>query len=180
MDWHLFLLVNNLAGHWHGLDLIMRWIAVYTPLLFLAPLVYFWFGSGREARVEKRVLVLRAVAAATLALAGNALIGTCYYRPRPFVSHGIKLLLPHSADASFPSDHAAGAWALAWGLRSQAVHYALMGLALMVMVARVYVGIHYPSDVIGGALVGMGASIAVERLWPRVEAWAKRLALLLP
>lgn len=104
MDWHLFLLVNDLAGHWHGLNLIMRWIAVYTPLLFLAHLAYFWFGSLEEARAEK-----------------------------PLVSHGIKLLLPHSADVSFPSDHAAGAWALAWSLRSHAVHYAMMSLALMVM-----------------------------------------------
>ncbi|QGP93982.1 Undecaprenyl-diphosphatase BcrC [Neomoorella glycerini] len=180
MDWRLFVAINNLAGQWHSIDLVMRYLALYGPFVLLLPLLYLWFGSRGENLVEERLTVLRAMTAAALALGFNVLINACYYRPRPFMHHKVKLLIPPSQDASFPSDHAAGAWGLTWSMRAKKVHYGMMALSFLLMLARVYVGVHYPLDVLGGAVVGVGASIIVENLWPYVMPWAKRLALMLP
>ncbi|MGI9861251.1 undecaprenyl-diphosphatase [Moorella naiadis] len=180
MDGHLFAAINNLAGHWRDLDLLMRFMALYGPFVLLLPYIYFWFAGRGEKSGEERLLVLKAAATASLALVINLVIGTCYYRPRPFVHNHVKLLIPHAPDSSFPSDHAALAWALTWSARSKGLHYGLMVLSLVIMIARVYVGVHYPADVIGGAVVGIVASIIVAYLWPRIVPVARRLALILP
>lgn len=180
MDWLLFTGINNLAGHWHNVDLVMRFLALYGPIFLVLPLVYLWFAKKEEKAGEERLMVFKAAAAASLALSLNLIIGTCYYRPRPFVHHQVKLLISHAQDSSFPSDHAALAWALTWSTRAKGMYYGMMVLSLLTMVARVYVGVHYPSDVIGGAVVGIIASLVIEHLWPLVLPVARRLALMLP
>ncbi|MBV9121085.1 MAG: phosphatase PAP2 family protein [Chloroflexi bacterium] len=102
-----------------------------------------------------------------------------WYRPRPFVAHAnvVHLLLAHSPDASFPSDHAAAGFAIAVVLagsypKSGAV--ALIYAALM-SYARVYVGEHYPGDVLAGAAIGVAcAALLLTWLYP-VARFARRL-----
>jgi undecaprenyl-diphosphatase len=182
MDWYLFQVLNGVAGRWPVLDLLMCWTARYAPAGLVLPLLYLWLRVPGEERTMRREEVLRAVLAAFLALALNQLIGWLHFRPRPFATHKVHLLLPPSPDPSFPSDHAAGAWAVVWSLRRAAggVRYPLMALAVAVMVARVYVGLHYPSDVIGGAVVGVAVSRLVERLSGLLPSGLWRLLTRLP
>lgn len=81
----------------------------------------------------------------------------------------VHLLLPHAADSSFPSDHAAAAFAIAVVL--VAVHRRLGSLLLLTAAligfARVYVGDHYPGDVLVGAGVGVAAAaVLLFFSWP--------------
>jgi undecaprenyl-diphosphatase len=126
------------------------------------------------------------IAASVLAVAFNLGLEHLIFEPRPFVAHAVHLLIAHPADASFPSDHSAVSFAVAamllftvptllahaWkqrvilgGLqrwRSFLLPLVLMGLAILMAcsigIARVFVGVHYPGDILGGAMSGIAAA----------------------
>lgn len=169
IDWRLFELVNGLAGHASALDSLMKACASsleYVLLLLVATLWLTPAESGTASAARRRIVVY-AVLAALLALGANQLIGHLWFRPRPFVHHHVTQLVPHANDASFPSDHAAGGFALAvavWraaGRWARRLGWLLLALAVVLAVARVYIGVHYPFDVVGGALIGGAAAWVV-------------------
>jgi undecaprenyl-diphosphatase len=88
-------------------------------------------------------------------------------RPRPFLVHPLPRPLVHPpSTGSFPSGHSATAFAcatvIAWASPRLAVP--IFVLAALVAWSRVYVGVHYPLDVIGGAALGVLVAIALLRL----------------
>jgi membrane-associated phospholipid phosphatase len=91
-----------------------------------------------------------------MALGLNQVIIHLWARPRPYVLHPVSLLVPRSADSSFPSDHATFAFAVATGLfltrRTWGIGAGVF--AALVAFSRVYVGAHYPLDVVAGAAIG--------------------------
>ncbi len=86
-------------------------------------------------------------------------------RPRPFVADpgGVHLFAAHAADASFPSDHATAAFAIATAvlLRDRRWGTFVLALAALLAAGRVAIGVHYPSDVLAGAALGAAASLAL-------------------
>ena len=138
-------------------------ISVSAEAAFAA-LVAIWFVVGWWRQMaEERQGAIAALLAATGALGINALIGLLWYRPRPYVAHpgSVHLLVTHSADSSFPSDHAAAAFAIAVVLLIAHRRWGLLALAAAALTgyARVYVGDHYPTDVLAGR------SWAAQRPW---------------
>jgi undecaprenyl-diphosphatase len=98
-----------------------------------------------------------------LALGIAHVISSLWDRPRPYVAHATvsHLFVTASGDPSFPSDHATAAFAIAVSilLRSRRIGLLALAMAVVLAVARVAVGVHYPSDVVGGALIGTGAAL---------------------
>jgi undecaprenyl-diphosphatase len=98
----------------------------------------------------------------------NQGIGELFFRPRPFAAIAtVRLLINKSAlDKSFPSDHAALAFALAGAilLINRRWGWTFIAIAALISIARVYVGVHYPSDVLAGALIGLICAYLVHRL----------------
>jgi undecaprenyl-diphosphatase len=80
----------------------------------------------------------------------------------------IRRLAKLPTSTSFPSGHAASAFAFAAGvaLEKPMVGIPLLGLASAVAYSRVYVGVHYPSDVVAGAAIGTAVAIGTRRFWP--------------
>ena len=157
--------INGPAGTHPFLDEVMKAGASLAELVFIA-LVGAWFLVGwLRAQREERRMAIAALLAAGGALLVNQVIGAFWNRPRPFVAHPgtVHVLLSRSTDPSFPSDHAAAAFAIATVLF--AVHRRLGAVALLLAAfmsyARVYVGAHYLSDVAGGAVVGVAAAVLV-------------------
>lgn len=115
---------------------------------------------------------LSGLSAAGLGLLISQLITHLWQRPRPFVAHpgDTFLLVAPSHEPSFPSDHAVAAFAIAFtvvfvGRRLGAL---FLAAATIVAVSRVFVGLHYPGDIVGGALVGLFSAWIVFRFgWRR-------------
>ena len=162
MDYYLFNLVNQFAGRSGVLDALMTGLAKYGVVLLALPLLYMWFRGGPEAK-KAALLSLLSMA---LALIVNQIIGHLYFRPRPFTGHDVNLLVESSTDPSFPSDHAAFVFSIAWliWLQNRRIGYVALALGAAVAISRVFIGTHYPGDVIGGAIVGLGTSLLVWKL----------------
>jgi undecaprenyl-diphosphatase len=165
LDYTLFRAVNGLAGRNSALDSLMVGSAKYLPIVFALALVALWL-SWRPRNQRGAFL---AGVSALVALGLGQIIGKTFPRPRPYLSHTVNQLIPPSLDTSFPSDHAILGFAVAvmvwrYDRRAAAV---LLTLALLMAIARVFVGAHYPADVLGGALLGSVTSIALTRLSER-------------
>lgn len=167
MDYAIEQWINGPAGSIPPLDAVMKVAADGAEIIFLA-LVAAWFLIGLVRRQYRdRYGSVAAVLAAGGALAVNQVIALVWARPRPFTAHpSVHVLLSRSTDPSFPSDHAAAAFAIATVavLVRPRLGVAAVVLAFLVAYARVYVGAHYPGDVLGGAVVGIIVGVVIVRL----------------
>ncbi|MCA1679642.1 MAG: phosphatase PAP2 family protein [Actinobacteria bacterium] len=178
LDLDVYKQLNGLADRHHALEEILRFVAQDGQLLFLVLLAALFFARGKWRSRNGRHGVAAAGFSAMLALAIAQVIASVWDRARPYEVHpgGAHLLLAPSPDPSFPSDHATGAYAIAVAilLRHTKGGIAALILATLVAVARVALGTHYPTDVLGGAALGALAALA---LWaPPVRGPLHRLA----
>jgi undecaprenyl-diphosphatase len=157
---------NRLAQHHDGWEDLASAYATASEALFLAAVVALIVAGMVLRRPRLAVAGGLAVAASGLALVVGHLVSLAVDRPRPFVAHPqIHLFARHAADASFPSDHATAAFAIAgvlvlWlGRRAAIALVAAVALA----VSRVAVGLHYPGDVLAGAALGLACAAVVCR-----------------
>jgi undecaprenyl-diphosphatase len=171
LDWNLFLDINHLAGQSAGLDLVGRFFAVDAFWLFGVVLIALWFWPGAvEARRAREQRVVNAAIALAFALLSAHFIGVFFYRARPFVAHAVTQLIPYPPDASFPSDHTTVAFALIvalWPVLGR-TRWFWIAWGALIGLARVMVGVHYPTDVLGGALLGAAWGALALMLSPRL------------
>jgi undecaprenyl-diphosphatase len=116
--------------------------------------------------VEAR-LRLRARLGGSGALLVNQLIGKFWHRQRPFATHpSAHVWGSRSHDASFPNDHASAAFAIAFTvfLFDRLVGAIFLVAALIIGAGRVFIGAHYPADVLAGCLVGLGSALLLARV----------------
>jgi undecaprenyl-diphosphatase len=165
LDYTLFRAVNGLAGRNSALDTLMIGSAKYLPIIFAFALVALWISW--RARNQRAAFL--AGVSTLVALGLGQLVGKAFPRPRPYLSHTVNQLIPPSLDTSFPSDHAILGFAVAViVLRyNRRAGVALLTLALLMAIARVFVGAHYPGDVLGGAVLGSLTSVALASLSER-------------
>jgi undecaprenyl-diphosphatase len=166
MDHDLFARINGLAGRERILDILSVALSRFGNSLLLLALCLIWFLPATDTKRERRQqLVLVAAIGAASSLLVNQILIRIWNRPRPFAVQAAHLLLKPSHDPSFPSDHATLAFAVATGLFlvSKRVGVPALILAGLIGLARVYAGEHYVSDVVGGALIGTLATVAVAR-----------------
>ena len=170
-----FFRALNLVGTNDLVDRIMIFFtvvgAVYVVVLFVIP---FWWRGHREASFDFLVLL-------GIAILVTEALKFAVGRPRPCVAlPDVHSVLGFGCDAeidpAFPSGHASRAFALAafLGIRFRwragipgALFAGLVGLS------RIYLGVHWPSDVLAGAVVGIGLAALVELMSRRVGAYQR-------
>jgi len=165
VDYQLERWINAAAGANQPLDAVMIALAAGAEVGFVA-LVAAWFVLGLVRRQrEDWLAAILALLASGLALLLNLVISHVWYRSRPFVDHPgtVHVLLGHVRDASFPSDHVAAALAISIVLLGAHRRLGIIAIVVAALVgyARIYVGDHYPSDVLAGALVGTLSALVV-------------------
>ncbi len=189
IDWALFRLCNDLVGRSPWMDNTVRFLMNDYALTTALVLILFglWF-SGRSALARERNQ--RAVLSAVVSMfLGNLVVkgfNLVYYRYRPFAFNEVNVLFYYPSDSSFPSNAAFVGFAIAtavW-LYNRRVGLLLYVLASLLGLSRICGGVHYPSDILGGMLIGIGVAYLVVRkaaildtLWTIVIGQMRRLLL---
>jgi undecaprenyl-diphosphatase len=171
---------NTFAQRHDGWEDVARAYAQLSEPLFIAGLVVLAIAGIVLRRRALTAASALAVAASGLAVGAAALLGAIVARPRPFVAHPqIHAFLAHAADPGFPSDHATAAFAIAAVLVARLGRRALPVLfaAAVLAVSRVLVGVHYPSDVLAGALLGSAVAALICWLAATVERRPRSISL---
>jgi membrane-associated phospholipid phosphatase len=176
MDWlqaadvALFRFVNQTLGN-PVLDVVMPFLSgnpFFAPALAVLGVGLLWKGGAR-GRLCVLMLVL------VVALGDGLVVNTLKHalgRPRPFLTlPDVHLLVGQGSSGSLPSSHAASWFAaslivFAYYRRSA---WFMLPLASLVALSRVYVGVHYPSDIVAGAIIGAGYAAA--GLWIANRWW---------
>jgi undecaprenyl-diphosphatase len=151
----IFNAINGLAKHNIILDKLMIAFSSYVPDII-----------GLVTMNEKmRGIAIDTFVITVFNLLLSFVIGVFWYVPRPFVNNKVNLLIPHAIDSSFPSDHAIGTMSIAVGINRWNKVYGrlLIVLSIIVGISRVFVGHHYPSDVIGGYAIVFVTSFLYNR-----------------
>lgn len=154
---NLFFFIYNLSHHFQFLNSLMIFITqyvVYLAVLLMVVLVI-------KGKTQERKAVLLAILALPIAILLIKVIHIFYIEPRPFVSFHFLPLADNTPDASFPSRHATIMAVIAFAYTFFKSKWSALFLLLMIAVgiSRIYVGVHYPLDVIGGFLVGIIALV---------------------
>lgn len=155
----LFYLIFGLTNKNVFLDYLMIFGAQYLIYVMLI-LMFILTIKGKVVERKSFILFLIAFPVSVLAI---KIIHLFFFEPRPYITNNILPLIQQSnADASFPSRHVAIAFIMALSYfyyKSKWVTILLL-LAAWVGISRVYVGVHYPLDIVGGIAVGI-ISLAV-------------------
>jgi len=178
----------------HAMDLVTsvdRWLVEAAaglrsaPLTAVMTLLSAWWvkglliagiGTAADLRTRPRRLpatpLIAGVALVAASLASGALKDLAGRLRPPLADDALSALVALPADASFPSGHATSAFAAAGVVA--ALHPRLrapvIGLAALVAVSRVYLGVHYPSDVLAGAALGLAIAAVAVALGRRIGA----------
>ncbi|TQJ54027.1 phosphatase PAP2 family protein [Streptomyces sp. NBC_00080] len=161
--------INGLAKdapHW--LDRTVEFVGEYGLLLAMVLLiVWCWWGvrrrpGGTEEAASSIAALIWAPLAAGIAVLVNVPIRGFVERPRPFLDHeGLEVLVSGKTDYSFVSDHATLTMAMAVGLFVAHRRFGLVGIgiALLEGFCRIFMGVHYPTDVVGGFALGTAVAL---------------------
>lgn len=169
VDLDLFYWLNSFIGKSAGQDFFVVFFASYVLCIVLVVFIY-----SAYAHWKKYDTVAPYIAALVSALAARFVVAEIirffYHHPRPFVELGSPHLIT-DLSYSFPSGHAIFMFALA-----TAVYFFNKRLALWFYIAavctgiaRVAAGVHYPSDILGGAVLGVATSVVLHLLYMRLK-----------
>jgi undecaprenyl-diphosphatase len=174
MDKSVFLFINGLAGKNAVMDGFFRGVSndYFALVTCCFILVWLWFGfkdvKQREV-MQKTVLVAAISIGLTAALVG--IVNGIYFRERPFnvlPAGSVTLLFYKPTDSSFPSNLASILFASAWPvfIKNKTWGSIMLAVAVLAGFGRVFIGVHYPLDILGGAGIAVvGTACAFGAMW---------------
>ena len=169
LDLYFFNLINQFAGKWEVLDFLGIFFAKYFEYVLLLCLVLFLIKDFKKYWL----MVVEALTTAILVrFVITEIIRWFWFRPRPFVNDYVNLLISKNfEEASFPSGHASFYFALStiiyiYNKKIGILFY--VGSSLIV-IARVFVGVHFPLDILAGALIGLMMGLILNKVFRNIE-----------
>jgi undecaprenyl-diphosphatase len=178
LDWSVFHAINAGVATRDWLEDPVTLFGGLAVTLYAVATIGLWFLARPYGDLKWKLACASALVAAAVAMLGNQVISRVWDRPRPYSTHPASdhLLSAPSPDPSFPSDHAATAFAIAFAVLafSRRGGLAFLASATLIGLSRIALGMHYPSDVVAGALVGWAAAMLVTGLG---RTWIQRLVV---
>lgn len=163
LDDRVLRAANSVIGHIKWLDSLVAFLAVYLVYLVPVILLALWFYSKQSKKVAIRAFASGMLAWPTLTYIISHYV---WYRARPFVADiGLKEVIFHRPDYSFPSDHVTLLAALAaslWMSGYRKLSWWLIVITVITGIGRVMVGVHYPLDILSGIALGLLAALIVK------------------
>jgi undecaprenyl-diphosphatase len=141
--------MDNLALLISNVGVIYFWIII--------SIILYFFGSQKGKDVAKRMIIILLVTTLITQLVKNWVM-----RPRPYTELSNLVLLGLGTDYSFPSGHTSTSTAMAYLLSREYKKWIFMLIPVVVAFTRLYIGVHYPSDVLGGFLLGFFIAYLLE------------------
>ncbi|CAN0627673.1 undecaprenyl-diphosphatase [Burkholderia multivorans] len=175
LNFTLFSAINAGAAPQPGVARLAIFAADWLVYVIPAMLLLTWLFGIRSTRRQAIEAGLGACAALALA----QVVSHFWFSPRPFMIGVGAQLIPHAPDGSFPSDHMTFVWSVAVGMlagrATRATGCAMALIAALIAWGRIYVGVHWPFDMAGGALVGTAGALAVHLHARPVTAMLERI-----
>ena len=186
IDKQVLFYFNDLMAQHEWIQWVVFILARYAVIIFVVVLIYLWFRKSPQDRDgflgighhENRQAVVFAVLALAVGFLIDLIISYIFPRPRPFTSYPELIQsLNLTADlSSFPSTHAIAVFAMATSIwMSRLWHFRNWGIflfvvAFLIALARIAAGVHYPSDIIGGIIIGVISAWIIKENYD----WIKR------
>ncbi len=154
MDWQIFYFFNRLSGKNIFLDCLTIFFAQYSGYFLLLILVFLLL---KKYKKYKNLVFVSLGSALVSRFLFTELIRHLYFRSRPFVENSVNLLIYHKPTASFPSGHTSFYFALSTVvyLYNKKLGTFFFLVSFLMGISRIYCGLHWPSDILVGAAIGV-------------------------
>lgn len=155
-------------------------IFIANDLLYCMILLFAWFWLRGNYDTKKQIL--KAFIFTSIAILISQCISHAYYHPRPFVMEVGRTLIYHAPNGSFPSDHMLIFSSITFSYLFSAqrkLGVFLLIMAWLVAWSRVYLGVHFPLDMLGAFLLAFALNFFGLKLWnlykDKIMQWALTL-----
>lgn len=168
LDYKIFYALNNFS-HTKLTDALFVFMAVYFAYLVAVLVGLYWF-SIKDRFTARKTVILAGISALLAREVFANIIRFLWHRNRPYVTYHLRDLISKTDTAgSFPSGHATAMFSIASIVYFYNKRFGILlyVMAVLTGVSRVIVGVHYPSDIVAGALIGIGSGYLVYKLLDR-------------
>jgi hypothetical protein len=163
VDYRLYRAIDDLAARHTGFAHAVSWLESYGVVLYGLATVALWLLARPGGSRRWKLASVSALVSSGLALLANQVIADLWRRPRPYETHPGAYHLTSSRDPSFPSDHASAVLAIAFAVVAFDARIGLGFLvgAVAISLGRLFVGAHYPGDLLGSGVVALTSAALV-------------------
>ncbi len=168
MNQDLFFYLNNLAGKFACFDSIVIFIAQYLAYWLVA--AFFALVILEKDKKKKFKMLIFSILSIFLSrIVITEIIRYFYFVSRPFVNNNVFQLIFHETSGSFPSGHAAFFFALAMAVYFFKKKWSIVFFAgaILIGLARIIAGVHWPLDILGGAVIGVISFVLVAKFFKK-------------
>ncbi|WML29286.1 undecaprenyl-diphosphatase [Neobacillus sp. OS1-32] len=163
----VFRSINDVGKTYQALDPVAIFMAEYMVYVLVLGMLVYWF----TRTTKNRMMMIQSILAVVLAEIIGKIAGSFYSHYQPFaeLSH-VNKLVDHAVDNAFPSDHSIIFFAICfsiWLVRKRE-GWLWLAVACAVGISRIMVGVHYPGDVLTGALIGFISALLMHWLVPKL------------
>lgn len=164
----LFRAVNDLGKQYTSLNPAFKFISEYTVYILAFSILIYWFSKKNN----NRIMVISSCVSFVIAETIGKILGKFHSNLQPFaVLSDVNKLIERSIDNSFPSDHTIlfFSFCISFGLFRKNHGFLWVVLAFFVGLSRIWVGVHYPFDVIVGAIIAIISALSSYLIVPKLD-----------